>query len=161
MCRFLLAMVGLVSGSMLSGCGTLMNVTAPVDHPVSGCTAWGPSTCEPFGGAQRSMVLGGVFLMGGPVGILPAAAIYVTEVPLSLVGDVVTLPIVLARKVRQGKEEEPQNRKVEVIEEEWRSHWKNEAVPLVPLPKRTERTEGQSPTPADWGQSLKNNSPRP
>src|SRR5262245_59041368 len=79
-----------------SGCGTIANVTAPTTPP-SGYRAFGPTACEPFGGVQRSVMLGSAPLMAGPVGILPAAVAVGVDAPLSLVGDVLTLPIVYAR----------------------------------------------------------------
>jgi uncharacterized protein YceK len=79
-----------------SGCGTLANITAPAE-PQTGPRSFGPTVCEPFGGVQRSVLVGSLPLMWGPLGIIPAAVAVGVDTPLSLVGDVVTLPVVYAR----------------------------------------------------------------
>lgn len=83
----------LVLSLAASGCGTMANVTASSTTP-GGYRAFGPTWCEPFGGVQRSVLAGSAPLMAGPVGILPAAVMVGVDTPLSLVGDVVTLPYV-------------------------------------------------------------------
>ena len=102
---------------LVSGCGTVVNLTAP---PVSGRPDFGPTDCFPFGGVTRSaelgigslgsgllcipasglnpaqlpeQMLGGAWLMG--VGLVA-----LVDTPLSLAGDVVTLPIAYARRQR-------------------------------------------------------------
>jgi uncharacterized protein YceK len=81
---------------LFSGCGTVANITAPTT-PSSGYRAFGPTACEPFGGVQRSVMVGSAPLMAGPIGIIPAAIAVGVDAPLSLVGDVLTLPIVYYR----------------------------------------------------------------
>lgn len=79
------------------GCGTFMNVTAPVG-PSTGPQNAGPTACEPFGGVKRSVMGGSMLAFGGnPVGILAATVAVGVDTPLSLVGDVVTLPYVYGR----------------------------------------------------------------
>lgn len=80
----------------VGGCGTFANVTAP-PGPHVGYRGMGPTACVPFGGVERSMVGGGLLLasgIGAPLGIV----VFATDVPLSLAGDLVTLPIVYARQ---------------------------------------------------------------
>ncbi len=94
------------------GCGTIHNLKAP---PQPCLPAMYPTTCFPFGGVTRSAMLGyagtviGGFSVGGAVvtmkseEILPAAGLMglglgaLVDTPLSLVGDIVTLPIAYAR----------------------------------------------------------------
>jgi hypothetical protein len=88
--------LGLALVLLSSGCGTLTNITAPA-VPQSGSRAFGPTVCEPFGGVQRSVLAGSAPLMWGPLGIIPAVVAVGVDTPLSLVGDVVTLPVVYYR----------------------------------------------------------------
>src|ERR1700722_7056987 len=81
---------------LVSGCGTIANVTAPAE-PMSGSGMCGPTVCEPFGGVQRSIAFGAISLMCGPIGIVPSVVAVSADAPLSLAGDVITLPIVYAR----------------------------------------------------------------
>jgi hypothetical protein len=95
------------------GCGTMANLTAPP----AGTTTYrglGPTTCEPFGGVTRSFVTGGLCLASGltagfddigqggllrGTGLVAAGSVILAvETPLSLVGDVATLPIAYARR---------------------------------------------------------------
>ncbi len=87
----------LASFVSLAGCGTFQNLAAP-PTPTAPCPEWGPTACEPFGGVRRSFVNGGVLLMGGPLCWPLSAAAVVVDAPLSLASDVVTLPVVLARR---------------------------------------------------------------
>lgn len=91
-CLLLLAAFAIVS----SWCGTITNVTAPTT-PSSGYRAFGPTWCEPFGGVHGSVLGGSAPLMAGPIGIIPAAVMVGLDTPLSLVGDLATLPIVYYR----------------------------------------------------------------
>jgi uncharacterized protein YceK len=93
----------------LAGCGTVHNLNAPprTDTPM-GLTSMGPSTCFPFGGVARSglqgcfgppfgiatMVEGDVIKGGGVFGL---GLLAWADIPLSLAGDVLTLPIAYAR----------------------------------------------------------------
>jgi uncharacterized protein YceK len=81
----------------LAGCGTFHNVTAPRVES-SAYRAFGPDGCEPFGGVQRSVMAGSAPLMAGALGVPLAAVAVGIDAPLSLVGDVVTLPIVMVRR---------------------------------------------------------------
>src|SRR5690349_4712796 len=89
-------MLSVAAAWFCSGCGTLANITAPA-APQSGPRSFGPTVCEPFGGVQRSVLAGSIPLMGGPIGIVPAAIAMGVDAPLSLAGDVLTLPIVYYR----------------------------------------------------------------
>lgn len=88
--------LGLALALVPAGCGTIANVTAPTT-PKTSYRAFGPTACEPFGGVQRSVMVGSAPLMAGLIGVLPAVVAVGVDTPLSLVGDVLTLPIVYAR----------------------------------------------------------------
>src|SRR3954453_22688115 len=81
----------------LAGCGTVANLAAPPTS-TSGYRGMGPTACEPFGGVERSLVFGGVLLMGGPLAWPLSAAYVAVDTPLSLAGDVLTLPVIFARQ---------------------------------------------------------------
>jgi uncharacterized protein YceK len=94
-----------------TGCGTVWNLEAP-PPPGLPCIEIGPSTCFPMGGVTRSACLG---MIGIPIGLATgiagdsledrgnglllagAATVSLIDVPLSLVGDLVTLPVAYAR----------------------------------------------------------------
>jgi uncharacterized protein YceK len=98
-----------------AGCGTVMNLA---DSPGGGSkTAVVPESCYPFGGVHRSAMLGvfgvgsgpmsvynGVFGAGDSQSALFQAGLFVVGVgalidtPVSLVGDIVTLPVAYARE---------------------------------------------------------------
>jgi uncharacterized protein YceK len=97
-------------GCLGSGCGTVVNLTAP---PVSGRPDFVPTECSPFGGVTRSALLGvgslGLGLLGIPKSGCAeelggwamwtgAGLVALVDTPLSLAGDVVTLPIAYARQ---------------------------------------------------------------
>jgi hypothetical protein len=88
--------LGLALAMVPAGCGTIANVTAPTT-PRTSYRAFGPTACEPFGGVQRSVMVGSAPLMAGWLGVIPAVVAVGVDTPLSLVGDVLTLPIVYAR----------------------------------------------------------------
>jgi uncharacterized protein YceK len=117
----LLLVLSLVASQ--TGCGTLYNLQAP--PPVDPMTELGglaPSTCAPFGGVQRSAVIGGCGVVMGPiylvksvVGVADGGAdsrenvvggltltglglLAIVDAPLSLAGDIVTMPVVIARR---------------------------------------------------------------
>jgi uncharacterized protein YceK len=94
-----------------AGCGTIVNVTAPTTHS-SNYRAFGPTWCEPFGGVKRSVLAGSLPMMAGPLGIVVGVVAVAVDAPLSLVGDVVTLPIVYARLhgASEGNQEKEQGR---------------------------------------------------
>jgi uncharacterized protein YceK len=95
------------------GCGTMANLTAPPTAPTV-YRGMGPTACEPFGGVTRSIDLGGMCLAGGlttgyenlgqgglilGTGMVAAGSVILAvDTPLSLVADVVTLPLVYARR---------------------------------------------------------------
>ncbi len=95
---------------MSSGCGTLVNLTAPA----TSFPGTDLASCTPFGGVKRSLLLGtlgtGLGMLGsceeGGVGgsLLGAGCVSVglvalfIDTPLSFAGDVLTLPIVLVRQ---------------------------------------------------------------
>lgn len=96
-----------------AGCGTVMNLHAPPE-PTSNYRGMGPTACEPLGGVNRAAVMGGLtFASGleslnqGPgegrmltgIGLLGAGTVILAvDTPLSLVGDMLTLPVVNARR---------------------------------------------------------------
>jgi hypothetical protein len=82
---------------VVTGCSTLENVQAPLT--ASGEQWLGPTNCRPFGGVQRA-VIGGTGLLGFtfPTGTPLALPYVAVDVPCSIVGDVVTLPIVIGRR---------------------------------------------------------------
>src|SRR5437762_6244181 len=82
---------------LLSGCGTVANLTTPPQPPTT-CRGMRPSGCEPFGGVERSLVYGALLLSAEPLWAVPGAAFIAVDAPLSLAGDVVTLPVVWARQ---------------------------------------------------------------
>lgn len=136
----------------LTGCGTLVNLN---DAP-TGPMMFGTGVCYPFGGTMRSGMLAG---LGTPVGIAGVVAgpvtlargefqegfkeigtsaglatcglVAIADVPLSFVGDVVTLPIVLAR----------------TREHPWATWWGEKARPMSPwsLPDADEATDPSDP----------------
>ncbi len=88
------------------GCGTVMNLAArpgPASEPEIV-----PDTCYPFGGVRRSSLLGvygvgsGVFsLCTGDIkgaGWVGVGVVSLADTPVSLAGDVVTLPVAFARR---------------------------------------------------------------
>jgi uncharacterized protein YceK len=98
---------------LASGCGTLVNLWAPPGNEWTPPQTMMPATCRPFGGTARSLLVGGmpavcgieVVTEGGLQGWLYGPAltgaglvVLVTELPLSFLGDVATLPIVHARQ---------------------------------------------------------------
>jgi uncharacterized protein YceK len=114
----LLCAVGL---SLASGCGTVFNLKAPppLGPPEPGSPYYralpesiGPSTCFPFGGITRSAFssgfctymglcgatgVGGIEQIGPGLVMTGAGLVSVIDMPLSLVGDLVTLPVACAR----------------------------------------------------------------
>jgi uncharacterized protein YceK len=83
----------------LGGCGTIQNL-APEAHSLAG--ALKPST--PYGGVQADLEFASLSVLGGgPFGVGLAAAALV-DVPLSAVGDTLTLPCVLYCNVRRHDE---------------------------------------------------------
>jgi hypothetical protein len=92
----------------VGGCGTAVNLWSPPEC----CQGMGPTTCFAFGGVTRSAMLGGFMLVGGPctaveefgqsglvtgAGMTALGALALVDVPLSLAGDLVTLPVAYAR----------------------------------------------------------------
>src|SRR5262249_47753736 len=100
----LLLAVALVASQ--TGCGTMVNLTSPPPSQAEG--GIGPTACTPFGGVTRSALLGGFCLTCGVAGAVEdigqgtavtgiGAFALLIDTPLSLAGDVVTLPIAFAR----------------------------------------------------------------
>jgi uncharacterized protein YceK len=135
------------------GCGTIVNLTAP-PKAATAYRGMGPTECEPFGGVSRSFMLGGLCMAGGltggggasPLGLLLApgmviggAAILAVDTPLSLVGDVVTLPVVFARM--QGAP--------------WATWWGNRGEPTAQDTAWTQfwSEQGEKTQPASEGQA--------
>jgi uncharacterized protein YceK len=102
-----LPLLAAVLAVLPSGCGTFVNLTAPPGPPVGIL-----SNCAPFGGAVRSGMLGMICLGGGlegqgefgqgrilvSTGLMAAGvALLAVDAPLSLLGDVLTLPVASAR----------------------------------------------------------------
>src|SRR5262245_55310367 len=78
-----------------SGCGTVANLKDP---PSPGKTGeFGTSECSPFGGVTRSAGLAVCGLGSGEALGIGVGLVGLVDTPLSLAGDVVTLPIALAR----------------------------------------------------------------
>ena len=111
----LLAGVTCLSG----GCGTVLNLRAePTPTPRAGMMGC-MTSCEPMNGVKTSLA-GGVMLMGGaqfPI----IVAVMAVELPLSFVGDVLTLPVVYARK--RG--------------EPWATWWGTQAAPERKTPQES------------------------
>lgn len=116
----ILAFVAALSLSAVSGCGTFYNLQDPVQAPPDNMFGL-PTRCEPFGGVQRSIVMGALYLGDLPKGLLPSAALFAIDTPLSLIGDVATLPIVLARKRMASDSEDGEERS-----DEWKGLWLTE-----------------------------------
>lgn len=128
-----------------AGCGTIMNLHAPPE-PTSAYRGMGPTSCEPLGGVNRAAVMGGLtFASGleslnqGPgegrmltgIGLLGAGTVILAvDTPLSLVGDMLTLPVVNARRNH----------------EEWASWW-GPSTARDPLGLRTEGPPPGAPPP--------------
>jgi uncharacterized protein YceK len=80
-----------------TGCGTVANLQAPAE-PQTGTRMFGPTVCEPFGGVKRSVMVGSAPLVAfGPLGIIPTVVMVGVDAPLSLIGDIATLPVVYSR----------------------------------------------------------------
>ena len=128
------------------GCGTICNLKDPGDGDIF----MGSATCYPFGGVTRSAMRGrtgpplgvvlavdgnseickgnvneGIKKVGAGTGLAIAGVVSIADVPLSLAGDIVTLPVAYARQ--QGKP--------------WATWWGNQQrypgpnsiVPLIPM----------------------------
>jgi uncharacterized protein YceK len=116
----LLTMALMVFVASQSGCGSMCNLCA-----FPGGAEIGPSTvfCSPFGGVTRSAMLGGYGTFAGPcavvegegmllsgnakegfrtigsgVALTGAGLVSIVDTPLSLAGDVLTMPIAHARQ---------------------------------------------------------------
>jgi len=114
-----------------TGCGTVWNLEA-LPPPGPPGIEIGPSTCFPMGGVTRSACLG---MLGIPIGLATgvagdgfeergnglllagAATVSLIDVPLSLVGDLITLPVAYARN--QGAP--------------WATWWGEQAKPVTGL----------------------------
>jgi len=98
-----LLMLVVCAACLSSGCGTLVNLNAPppAADPESRVTP-----CFPFGGVTRSAWLSGLAVMdvcqpGGDLGLggaLCVGLLALMDTPLSLAGDVLTLPVAFARQ---------------------------------------------------------------
>jgi uncharacterized protein YceK len=89
---------------LCSGCGTAANLVAPIE-PADNYRACGPASCEPFGGVERSVGNGTALITAAPVtpiGVVAGLAVIGIDAPLSLLGDVVTLPVVFFRQLNEG-----------------------------------------------------------
>jgi uncharacterized protein YceK len=135
-----------------TGCGTVCNLTDPPD----GKRFMGTGECYPFGGVVRSGLLsffgppmGTVGLVSGPAEICQgnfstgfeqfgtglwltgSGLVAIADVPLSLVGDVLTLPIVYARRNR----------------EPWATWWGQQSISPAPRADQGNDRGQQVPTP--------------
>lgn len=117
-------LVALLAGTQ-TGCGTMHNLAAPpVAEPVGMSLPMGPGACIPFGGVARSGLLGmagpqlgvyfawegqrdlfygdnakeGIAKIGNGMLLTGAGLVSIVDTPLSLAGDIVTLPIAYARQ---------------------------------------------------------------
>ena len=105
-----LSPLSVVSVVLLSGCGTCVNITCPPPK-MAGPSFVCENECVPFGGTVRSGLGGAIGITAGPIelldvgkgGLLQAARLTafgagcIIDTPLSFVGDIVTMPIALAR----------------------------------------------------------------
>ncbi len=116
--RVLLCGILVASAALQSGCGTLENLQAPpgrepTEGPMKYC---GPHTCFAFGGITRTywgsdwLVRAGAnsldkievdHLLVGTGAITAGVGFLAVDGPLSLVGDVLTLPVAYARSQEQ------------------------------------------------------------
>jgi hypothetical protein len=102
---YLLPLIG--SLALASGCGTLINVNA---------TASGDQTCKPFGGVRFDAMVASTAVPAtfdsDPAsefrghGALLAGVCALGDFPFTLVGDVVTLPYVLAERAKADRTED-------------------------------------------------------
>jgi len=108
-------------GCLVSGCGTVANLTAP--PPPGRSDEMGKSECSPFGGVTLSAGWGAGLLVHSldpeQLAATGVGLLLLMDTPLSLAGDVVTLPIVYAR--RQGAS--------------WATWWGDQAGSVKPEPK--------------------------
>ena len=71
-------------------------------NPVNDYRACGPAGCEPFGGVERAVSDGTTLFQARPatpIGIVAGMFVFGVDAPLSLVGDIVTLPVVYGRQL--------------------------------------------------------------
>lgn len=151
--RFAISLVLASVACMNAGCGTLHNLMAPPVGPPS----IGPASCMPFGGVIRSASLGALGTLAGgfysvrdigtieslhDVAVLGVSLVTFADVPLSLAGDIATLPVAYARS----------------REEQWATWWgtqsyqfpsMDEAVPSVSQ-EAPDQSERKSLCPFVW-----------
>ncbi len=131
------AFLGLFAlATLLCGCGTVGNLMAP--HSTSAASHERPWSCKPFGGVQTSVK--GATVLAFEVGNVPLAMMSTLDVPFSLVGDVVTLPVAYARQ--QGAP--------------WATWWGVQQDPfseMYPQPMRSDEKEMTSTIPEAVGVS--------
>jgi uncharacterized protein YceK len=111
--RVLLFAAALVA--LQGGCGTIVNLTSPPPSRAMG--GIGPTACTPFGGVTRSGMLGGFLVAWGLVsgwdevgqggllmgaGLAGVGTVALLDAPLSLAGDILTLPVAYARQQGAG-----------------------------------------------------------
>jgi uncharacterized protein YceK len=85
-----------------AGCGTIKNLSI---EPGSQSNV--PAHCVPFGGFDQAVTDANMLAFGfNPGGMLGGIAVLAIDAPLSLVGDVVTLPYILAVNRAKKKAEE-------------------------------------------------------
>jgi uncharacterized protein YceK len=102
----------LAAACLCGGCGTAANLLAPIE-PADNFRACGPVGCEPFGGVQRSLGSGSALLSASPVtpiGVAAGLAIVGIDVPVSLLADILTLPVVFYRQVIEWHGDTDQNK---------------------------------------------------
>src|SRR5262245_37476386 len=136
-----------------TGCGTFVNLNAP-PPPAPPCI--GPSTCFPLGGAARSALLGCFGTVCGLDGALHAQSIEeagqgllmagagtvaIVDTPLSLIGDLVTLPIAYARRQ----------------EASWATWWGDQGRKSAPLPGPPPGNAETAPEPLPMPQQIRPN----
>jgi len=123
-----------------AGCGTLHNLAAPPEYP-----GIGPCTCLPFGGVIRSGTLGTMGTFSGVAGTVEsfgtlespyymaytgACLVALADVPVSLAGDIVTLPIAFARANNAP----------------WATWWGQQSVRFIPMESKDPTiVEGAAP----------------
>src|ERR1700677_4823646 len=86
---------------LCSGCGTAANLVAPIE-PSDNYRACGPTSCAPSGGVERSVGNGTALITPAPVtpiGVVAGLAVSGIDAPLSLLGDIVPLPVVFFRQL--------------------------------------------------------------
>jgi hypothetical protein len=137
--HFSVLLFAAVLACLPAGCGTMWNLTSPPPSKATEVNVF--TTCQPFGGVSRSFIFG-MLCMGGVVNpsfdklgegelfmraiaVAAGTVIFAVETPLSLAGDVMTLPIVCARQQ----------------ELHWATWWGEQGGKIIPATEARDPTE--------------------